>query len=246
MRAIVEAAGIEAGGPGEPGELVLEVGPGTGGLSELLLEAGTTWVGVEVDRQLEPILRGQLEPFGDRATLMFTSILAGKHELDPEVAALLGDRPFKLIANLPYQIASPLLANLVLDYPGMSRAVIMVQREVADRLTAAPGGKDFGPLGILIQAFCHTQRVATLGPSCFWPQPKVASAVIVIERREQAPTDDPHRLTAMIQRLFSRRRKQLGTILGQGAVLPEGVNPQMRPEMLTVEQIIFLAAHNDG
>ena len=232
MRKILEAADLS------PGQRVLEVGPGTGALTERLVEAGADVVAVEIDADMEPILRQRL---GDRITLHIGSALVGKHVLSPDVLALMGEGPFKLVANLPYNVASPVLANLVTQVPAMVGAVVMVQKEVADRLVAPPGGKDYGPLGIIIQALCETAHVATLSPGCFWPPPSVASAVVGITRRNRPLTDDPAGLSAMLQRLFSKRRKQLGSILGRDAALPDGIDPQARPEQLSVEQIALLA-----
>ncbi len=229
-----------------PGDLVLEVGPGTGALTERLLEAGARVLAVEIDTDLEPILRQRLESNPNFA-LLLADVLAGKHQINPAVwtaMTALADAPhapFKLIANLPYNVASPLLANLVVDHPAMTLGVVMIQREVADRLTADPGGKEYGPLGVIIQALCEVQRVTILPPSCFWPQPKVDSAVVLLRRRAEPLTTQPQRLSAMLHRLFSKRRKQLGGILGREIPLPVGIDPSMRPEQLTVEQLVALS-----
>ncbi len=123
----------------------------------------------------------------------------------------------------------------------MSSAVVMIQREVADRITASPGGKDYGPLSVILQAMCQVDVVGTLSPECFWPRPKVASAVLRLVRRANPLTDDPHGLSQLLQRLFQKRRKQLGAILGRDRALPAGIDPQARPESLTPEQFIELA-----
>ncbi|MFP4144962.1 MAG: 16S rRNA (adenine(1518)-N(6)/adenine(1519)-N(6))-dimethyltransferase RsmA [Phycisphaeraceae bacterium] len=240
MRRILAAAEISAG------DLVLEVGPGTGTLSEELLEAGAELVAVEIDRDLEPILRERLEPFGEQATLVVGDMLEKKRKLNPEVLDRLGGRPFKLVANLPYQIASPLLINLVADHPEMGLAVVMIQREVADRLAADPGGKQYGPLGIVVQAMCEVTVVSTLPPGCFWPPPKVSSAVVRLVRRAEPLTDDPHGLLELLHRLFSRRRKQIGSILGRDAPLPAGASHEQRPEQLSVARLCELAAMQRG
>ena len=238
MRRILQAAAIE------PGDHLLEVGPGTGTLTEELLGAGASVVAVEVDRDLAPLLEDRLAahlpPHGDRLQLIFEDVLAGKHELNPRVMAALAGRPFKLIANLPYNVASPLLANLATDYPAMALAIVMVQREVADRLTAAPGSKAFGPLGIIIQALCDVDTVAALPPGCFWPQPKVSSAVVRMARRESPLTDAPRRLAQTLHRLFSQRRKQIKSIVGQAVIDQAKLPAAARPEMLTLEQLIQL------
>jgi 16S rRNA (adenine1518-N6/adenine1519-N6)-dimethyltransferase len=235
MRRIMEAADLEEGG------LVLEVGPGTGALSERLLEAGASLVAVEIDRDMEPILRDRLSSYGDRFRLHIGDVLESKHVLSPAVVALLGGRPFKMIANLPYNIASPLLVNLAVDHPGMSAAVVMIQREVADRIGASPGGKDYGQLSVILQAMCEVDVVGTLSPECFWPRPKVASAVLRLVRRDTPLTDDPTALSALVQKLFQKRRKQLGAILGRDRAFPDGIGADVRPESLSVEQFVQLA-----
>jgi 16S rRNA (adenine1518-N6/adenine1519-N6)-dimethyltransferase len=123
----------------------------------------------------------------------------------------------------------------------MSGALVMVQREVADRIAAEPGGKQFGPLTVMIQAMMTTQRVMRLAPGCFWPQPKIESAVLRLKRRAAPLTDDPAALAELITKLFTRRRKQLGSIIGRDQPLPPGVQPTMRPEQLSVEQLCELA-----
>lgn len=244
MDKILAAADIHGG------DVVLEVGPGTGVLSECVLDAGARLVCIEIDRDLEPILTERL---GHRATVIFEDILSDKHTINPRaiesIQALQSraagenfrGRGFKVVANLPYQIASPLIANLALDHPGMSRAVVMVQREVGDRLAAQPGGKTYGPLGIVVQAVCEVAAVATLPPGCFWPAPKIDSVVLRIDRRATPLTDDPHGLSRFVHRLFNQRRKQVGTILGRATPLPNGIDPRKRPEQLTLEQLIKLA-----
>ena len=201
MQRIIDAAAIE------PGDRVLEVGPGTGALTERLLDAAARVVAVEVDSDMAPILAERTTDAGDRFTLIVGDVMDGKRALSADVTAVLRDEPFKMVANLPYNVASPLIATLVCDLPNMSRAVVMIQREVADRLVAPPGGKDYGPLGILVQAMCEVEKVGVLSPACFWPQPQVESAVVLLTRRDEPLTRDPHRLGELLHRLFSKRRK---------------------------------------
>lgn len=237
MERILEAAKLA------PGDLVLEVGPGTGALTERLLDAGARVVACEIDLDLEPILRarcGDHPERGPRFTLIMGDALDGKHALNPRILEVLGGRPFKMVANLPYHVASPLIANLALDHPTMTCAIVMVQKEVADRLAAPPGGKEYGPLGIIIQAMFETKRVSVLPPGCFWPPPTIASAVAAMHRRGKPLCDDPHRFAELVHRLFATRRKQIGTILGRATVLPPGIDPMARPEALSIAQMAQL------
>ncbi len=240
MRKIIHAADIR------PGELILEVGPGTGALTGRLLDTGADVIAVEIDRRLEPLLRHQFRTDTDGLWLIFEDILIGKRMLNPRVMELIGGRAFKLVANLPYNVASPLLVNLAAHYSNMSHAIAMIQEEVAARIMARPGGKDYGQLSVMIQAMCEIERVVVLPPSCFWPMPKVSSAVIRLTRRDQPLTDQPDELDHLLHILFSKRRKQLGGILGRQESLPEGVEPHMRPDSLSVQQIISLLCHTDN
>ncbi len=236
MQRIVEAARIR------DGDVVLEVGAGTGALTSRLLDEGTHVVAVEIDDDLRPILRQQFESYGDLFTLVAGDVLAGKHAINPAVTDALVGRPFTMVANLPYHVASPLLVNLCVEVPTMRSAVVMVQREVADRLTAGPNaGADFGPLSVMVQAMCTVDRLFVVPPGCFWPAPKIDSAAVRLDRRDTPLTDDPAALSATCQRLFQQRRKQLGAILGRDLTLPHGVDRTMRPQELTVEQIVALS-----
>ncbi len=238
MSRILDAANLA------PGDRVLEVGPGTGALTERLLDAGAHVIAIEIDPDLAPILRERLGADREAFALILGDALHGKHHLNPAVIDALGDRPFALIANLPYHIASPLLVNLALDHPAMHTAVVMVQKEVADRLAATPttsgGGKAYGPLGIILQSLFEVSRVGVLSPGCFYPPPSIASAVVRLTRRAEPLTDDAPAFAAFVHRLFGRRRKQLGAILGRQTVLPPGFSPEARPETLGVEQIAAL------
>ena len=234
LRRILDAADVQ------PRDLVLEVGPGTGALSIALLAAGAELIAVEIDADLAPILQDQFQPWADRATLLITDILADKRHLAPDVVAHL-DRPFKLIANLPYNVATPLLINLAIDHPAMTRAVVMIQREVAQRIIALPDSKDFSPLSVLLQVTCDVSIIARLPPGCFWPAPDVDSAVIGLERKAQPPQVDLHQLAGMLQKVFGQRRKQLGSVLGRQTVADAGFDPMRRPEQLSVDELVQLA-----
>ena len=153
---------------------VLEVGGGTGGLTDLLVETAADVICVEVDQRLCGILESR---FAARANfrVVHGDVLESKHRLNAEVIQAVRREPrsdgVKLVANLPYQIATPLVMNLVLDHPEVTRLVFTVQREVADRLMACPGTKAYGPVSIVTQLLCKVEIVATLSPDVFWPRP---------------------------------------------------------------------------
>lgn len=226
-----------------PGDLILEVGPGTGTLTETLLEAGAKVISCEVDPAMAGIIAEHVAPrFPDRLTLIRADILATKHSIAPEVVAHL-DRPFQLVANLPYQVASPLISTLLIDFAAPScRApciglFITVQREAAERMVSGPRTKEYGVLSLLCQTFAEVEMIARLSPGCFWPQPKVESVMIAIRPRARPDLADRRAFAAFLQRLFGRRRKQLGAIFGRNHRWSEGIQPSQRPEELDISQI---------
>lgn len=219
------------------GDLVLEVGPGTGTLTEAMLERGAEVVACEIDRDLAGLLRDRLD---DRIHLIEGDVLESGRRLAEAVRAALGDRAFKLVANLPYQVASPLMAGLLIDHPACTLQVVTIQAEVADRLLAEPGTKAYGPLGVIVQAFAAVERIATVKPGSFWPAPKVTSAMVRITPRDVERPADRAGFARFVTELFGKRRKQLGTILGADVTWPEGVVPTQRPEALRIDQMIEL------
>jgi 16S rRNA (adenine1518-N6/adenine1519-N6)-dimethyltransferase len=155
-------------------------------------------------------------------TLVEGDCLASKRSLNPELAAALGSEPFGLVANLPYGAATPLILALLIEFPPCGSMFVTIQREVADRLLAGPGTKEYGPISIVAQALCNVDRIATLPPECFWPRPDVTSAMVSLTRRSDPLTRDAASLAAFCQNVFMKRRKQLGAILGRKVAWPEG------------------------
>jgi 16S rRNA (adenine1518-N6/adenine1519-N6)-dimethyltransferase len=236
LRKLIDAANVQ------PGELVLEVGPGTGTLTEALLDAGAHVVACEIDPAMAAIVRERL---GDRITLIEGDCLESGRRLSATVIAALGDRPFKLVANLPYQIASPLMAAMLIGHPSCTGQWMTIQKEVADRLLATPGTKAYGPLGIVVRALSHVRRIATLKPTSFWPAPKVTSAMVEILPRtaDEHGIDDGRAFASFVTQLFTKRRKQLGTIFGrdrESGWWPQGVTAEIRPDALNIPQIVSL------
>ncbi|MEO1008644.1 MAG: 16S rRNA (adenine(1518)-N(6)/adenine(1519)-N(6))-dimethyltransferase RsmA [Planctomycetota bacterium] len=233
---LVRAAGVT------PGTLVLEVGPGTGTLTEALLDAGASVLACELDDGLAVLLR---ERFADREgfALVHGDALRGKRALNTEVAERLGDRPFALVANLPYGCATPLLSTLLLHRPACGAMAVTVQKEVVDRLLASPGTRDFGPLSVIAQAACEAERIAHLPPACFWPRPGVDSAMVLLRRRPEPPCDLAV-LSEACGALFRQRRKRIAAPLREllgDADPPEGVAPGMRAEEIAVDALAALA-----
>lgn len=243
IRRLVDESGVRAG------SLVLEVGPGTGTLTEELLERGCAVVACEMDRGLAALLRDRL---GERITLIEGDCLEGKHALNPGITAALSERAFTLVANLPYGAASPLMVLLATEHAPGTRTpclgqFVTIQKEVADRLRASPGSADYGELGVLVQSMAEVRRIAVLPAECFWPRPKVTSEMASITPRPGGPlTHDPARLGAVCRLLFGQRRKQIGSIIGRAALeglggLPAGIEPTMRAEQLDLGQLESLA-----
>lgn len=234
-------------------DIILEVGPGTGALTEALIETfreerthPAAIIACEIDRDLAALLRERLD---DSITLLECDCITSKRELNPELVQAIAGRPFALVANLPYNIASPLIAGLLIDHANCAGMFITIQKEVADRLVAKPSTKAYGPLTIIVQAFARVERIATVPATCFWPRPEVTSAMLAITPRaheedgahahqemSDAPPDDARAFARFVTQLFSKRRKQLGSILGRHSPLPDGVHPDQRPEELTIEQ----------
>lgn len=241
IQRLIEAAGVHAD------DLVVEVGPGTGVLTDALLERGCTVVACELDRGLADVLRERLSDYARRGrfTLIEGDCLASKHEINAALLLALNGRPFKLVANLPYGAASPLIIALATRHSECLGQFVTIQREVADRLRAKPGTRDYGEMGVLVQAMCEVKRIALLPPGCFWPPPKVESEMVAIVPRATAMTADPGALSRLCRVLFTHRRKQLGAILakelGARVDLPADLDATARPESLTIEQLIRLA-----
>ncbi len=239
---------VDASGVGE-GDLVLEIGPGTGTMTEELLSRGCRVIACELDDGLSELL---IARFAEHAPESFRLIrgdcLANKRSLNPEIESALGDRRFRLVANLPYGAASPLMVLLSRDARCIGQYVT-VQREVAERVRASPGTRDYSEMSVLIQCCAVPRKLATLPPACFWPRPKVTSEMLAIDPlpAEERLSDVRYaRLSELCRVLFTQRRKQIGSVLGRNAELPEGIDPDARPEALDRAQWLKLADWDPG
>lgn len=210
-------------------DLVLEVGIGTGSLTARLAEEAGFVIGVEIDTSFFRLAQETVQTQPNVA-LIHADILKSKNELNPEVLELLegvrergasADLPFgrhlKLVANLPYAVATPVISNFLLTGLPFERMVVTVQWEIAERLTAQPGVKDYGALAVLVQSLADVSLVRRLGPTVFWPRPKVDSAIVLIQPNEakRAQVGDVRRFRGFLRDLYSHRRKNLrGALVG--------------------------------
>jgi 16S rRNA (adenine1518-N6/adenine1519-N6)-dimethyltransferase len=255
VRMLVDAADLG------PDDVVLEVGTGTGSLTGLLAERAAAVVSVEIDPQLYQLASEELFTV-DNVTLLGVDALKNKNTLNPAVLAAVDEqlrqRPgarFKLAANLPFNVATPILSNLLECATPPCSMTVTIQRELADRITAVPGTKAYGALSIWIQSQCRAELVRLLPPSVFWPRPKVTSAILHIERDadRRAKIADLGFFHAFIRGLFCHRRKFLRSVLvaghketlgksGVDAVLGElGLSPESRAEQLDVPTVLALS-----
>jgi len=224
-------------------DLVLEIGPGRGALTSILAEAASDLWLIEVDRDL---CRQLQEKFASQRNVHLIEGDVLKVDLD-ELLPSLGSAV--VIANLPYNISTPVLMRL-LDQPDrFRRLVLMLQREVADRLTASPGTKTYGALSVMVQLVATTSTGFTVQPSAFSPRPKVESAVVVVDPHKPSPLPQMKlkKVRAVVRTAFSQRRKQLGNALSpltpnaRKVLRRIGIDPQRRPETLTVEEFVAVA-----
>ena len=229
------------------GDLVIEVGPGTGTLTEELLDRSDDVALVEIDRDLAAMLRRRFQT-RPNFRLIEGDALAGKHELNAEVLSLSvsarrSGRPVKLVANLPYNIASPLVIGLLIE--GADLLAFTVQKEVADRLRARAGGDAYGPLSVIVQLMARVEVLRTLPPQAFWPAPKVESALVRLTRANRLGAE-ARRFGQFVHSLFSVRRKTLRRALSQAgfdadaALAATGFDGQLRPEVFSPEQLLHL------
>ncbi len=241
-------------------DCVLEVGTGTGGLTTRLADQAGAVFTVELDPEFFEMAK-QLLAAWSNVRQMHGDALAGKNELDPRMLsgwdALATERGLgrrKLVANLPYAIATPLIANLLITGIPIERMVVMIQWELAERMTSSPGTKDFSALAILVQSVADAQIVRRIAPTNFWPQPAVDSAIMLIKPNTEkaARVPDMKAWRAFLRDLYTQRRKNLRQALSgwpsgrrdkkevDARLAAIGFDGATRAEMLTIEQHLKL------
>jgi 16S rRNA (adenine1518-N6/adenine1519-N6)-dimethyltransferase len=201
-----------------PDDLVLEVGSGTGSLTVRLSEAAGGVVSVEVDPDFATMTDEVVTARRDRVALIHADVLKNKNELNPVVLRAVHDLKertrtvtVKLVANLPYAVATPVLSNLLLSDVPVERMVVTVQWEIAERLTATPGTKEYGALAVLVQSVADVSLVRKLPPTVFWPRPQVDSAIVKVvpDAGKRAAVGDVQKFRNFLRDLYAHRRKNL-------------------------------------
>ncbi|MCR5156050.1 MAG: 16S rRNA (adenine(1518)-N(6)/adenine(1519)-N(6))-dimethyltransferase RsmA [Butyrivibrio sp.] len=243
---IVEAAGVTKE------DCVLEIGPGIGTLTQYLAEAAGRVVAVEIDNTLMPVLSDTLSEY-DNVTIINDDVL--KVDIQAVAKEHNAGKPMKVVANLPYYITTPIIMKLFESGAPIESITVMVQKEVADRMTEGPGSKDYGSLSLAVGYYAKPESVCDVPPSSFIPQPNVGSAVVKLTRydRPKVEVSDEKFMFEIIRTSFNQRRKTLSNSLSnnpaigvsrqqvQDALTKMGINDKARGETLSLEQFAALS-----
>jgi 16S rRNA (adenine1518-N6/adenine1519-N6)-dimethyltransferase len=241
VRRIVELADIA------PGDVVLEVGPGLGSLTLGLLATGAHVVAVEIDPKLAERLPETVAERGPDAAGRLTVIGADAMRITREQLPA----PTALVANLPYNVAVPVVLHLLAEVPSLRKGLVMVQTEVADRMAAGPGSRIYGVPSVKLAWYGTARKVAAVPRSVFWPVPNVDSALVAFERGDTTASEDRDLLFGLVDAAFSQRRKTLRAALAGWAGSAEragelltaaGIDPRTRGEQLGVHDFARIAA----
>lgn len=246
VRRIALASGVG------PHDVVVEVGPGLGSLTLALLATGAELVAVELDPRLAHALPGTVAARAPSYRHRLHVVTADAQTVDAsELATPAGKPPTALVANLPYNVAVPVLLHLLEACPTLHSGLVLVQAEVADRLTAAPGSRHYGVPSVKVAWYAEARRAGVVPPTVFWPMPRVDSTLVALRRRPPPPTQSRREdVFAVVDAAFSQRRKVLRTALARWAGSAEraehllraaGVEPTARGESLDVATFARLA-----
>jgi 16S rRNA (adenine1518-N6/adenine1519-N6)-dimethyltransferase len=241
VRRIVELAHVG------PDDVVLEVGPGLGSLTLGLLATGARVVAVEIDPKLAERLPKTVADRGPEVSDRLQVVTADALRITDDQLP----QPTALVANLPYNVAVPVVLHLLAEVPSLESGLVMVQTEVADRMAAGPGSRIYGVPSVKLAWYGPARKVAAVPRSVFWPVPNVDSALVAFERGDAPASDDRDRLFGLVDAAFSQRRKTLRAALAGWAGSAEragelltaaGIDPKTRGEQLGVQDFARLAA----
>ncbi|MFH8634234.1 16S rRNA (adenine(1518)-N(6)/adenine(1519)-N(6))-dimethyltransferase RsmA [Streptomyces lydicus] len=242
VRRIVRTAEVR------PDDVVVEIGPGLGSLTLGLLEAADRVIAIEIDEVLAAALpstvAARLPGRADRFALVHSDAM--------HVTELPGPEPTALVANLPYNVAVPVLLHMLATFPSIDRTLVMVQSEVADRLAARPGNKVYGVPSVKANWYAEVKRAGAIGRNVFWPAPNVDSGLVSLVRRDKRVETSATRaeVFGVVDAAFAQRRKTLRAALAgwagsaaaaEAALVAAGISPQARGEALTVEEFARIA-----
>ncbi len=244
----------------QPNDVILEVGTGMGSLTSKMAPLAGHVITVEIDRDMAAMAKSELRDFDNISLLNYDALKNKNHfreELIEKIQAeckLLPVAKLKLVANLPYNVATPIVSNMLSITPMAERMVVTIQKELAERITAPPGVKDYSALSIWIQSQADCEIVRLMSPKVFWPKPRVESAILKIcpNAQKRARLVDPEYFHSIVRGIFCHRRKLLRSSLA--SALPDSFSkahidellsetdfrPDVRAEQLSVEQIIAL------
>jgi 16S rRNA (adenine1518-N6/adenine1519-N6)-dimethyltransferase len=234
LRKIVLAIGAK------PGDNLVEIGPGEGAMTLPLLREVGRMTAIELDRDLVPRLRASAEGVG-------TLEIVNADVLTVDFRALAGAGPLRVVGNLPYNISSPILFHCIEQIDAIRDMHFMLQKEVVDRMAAAPGSKVYGRLSVMLQLACRVDPLLHVPPGAFRPPPKVESAVVRLTPRPAAERDvgDTALLARIVKAAFGQRRKTLSNALGELAgaekIAEAGIDPRARAEQLAPADFVRLA-----
>ncbi len=231
---------------------VLEIGPGAGTLTRELAKSAKKVVAVEIDKSLIPLLEDTLSDMENAEVICEDVMKVDLHRL---IAEKFADMPVAVVANLPYYITTPIIMNFLENEIPVKSLTIMVQKEVADRMAASPGGKDYGALSAAVQFYTVPRIICRAEPHCFMPQPKVESVVISLEVLERPSVDvsDHDFMFKIIKSAFGQRRKTLQNALAKSpyislnkdavaaAIKEVGLDPNIRGEKLSLDEFAKLS-----
>ncbi|HXQ62700.1 MAG TPA: 16S rRNA (adenine(1518)-N(6)/adenine(1519)-N(6))-dimethyltransferase RsmA [Acidimicrobiales bacterium] len=234
-----------------PGQRVVEIGAGLGALTVALAETGATVTAVEVDRHLMAVLRAQVEGHGvrvvqaDALTLDWAELLDAENDATGASAAGARDAAssWTLVANLPYNVAVPVIMRVLDDAPAVTSMLVMVQREVGERLAAVPGTKAYGAVSVKVAYHATARVVGRVPPAVFVPRPRVESVLVRLSRRDEVAVDPaevaPDRLFSVVRAGFAHRRKMLrralADVIDPDAFAAAAIDPEARAEELSIE-----------